>query len=110
MLPTELADRYFASVRARDIDGFIALFAEDAIFIRPDGIQLSGKKAIREMELGVFTTGAPTPTRVASVACDIGIAVEVHVRLSDGTIRHMANFFQLTGAGLIQRLSIYRQG
>jgi uncharacterized protein (TIGR02246 family) len=110
MRPTELADRYFASVRARDIDGFIALFAEDATFIRPDGIKLSGRTAIREMELGVFTTGAPTPSRVASVESDNAIAVEVDVRLADGTMRHMANFFQLNVDGHIQRLSVYRQG
>jgi ketosteroid isomerase-like protein len=40
--PTELADRYFASVRARDIDNFIALFADDATFVRPDGREVSG--------------------------------------------------------------------
>jgi uncharacterized protein (TIGR02246 family) len=110
MRPTELADRYFASVRAQDIDGFIALFAEDATFIRPDGTEVSGRTAIREMELGVFTAGAPTPSRVASVESGNAIAVEVHVRLTDGTTRPMANFFQLNIEGRIQRLSVYRQG
>jgi uncharacterized protein (TIGR02246 family) len=108
--PTELADRYFASVRARDIDGFIALFAEDATFTLPDGTELSGKTAIREMELRVFSAGAPTPSRMASVESDNAIAVEVHVRILDGTTRRMANFFQLDVEGRIKRLSVYRQG
>jgi ketosteroid isomerase-like protein len=37
MKPTDLAERYFASVRVRDIESFIALFAEEATFTTPDG-------------------------------------------------------------------------
>jgi uncharacterized protein (TIGR02246 family) len=91
MRPTELADRYFASGRARDIDGFIALFAEDATFVRPDGRELSGIAAIREMELGVFAVSPPTPSAVAVVAGETSIAVEIHARLPDGTLRRMAS-------------------
>ena len=110
MPPTELADRYFTSVRACDIDGFIALFAEDATLVRPDGRELSGIAAIREMELGVFAVSPPKPSPVAIVAGENSIAVELHVRLPDGTVRRMANFFHLNAQGRIQRLSIYRQG
>lgn len=110
MHPTELADRYFASVRARDIDSFMALFAEDATFVAPDGRVLTGVAAIREMELRAFTLGAPTPSPAATVFGENSIAVEIDVRLADGTIRRMADFFHLNSKGLIQRLSVYRQG
>jgi uncharacterized protein (TIGR02246 family) len=107
--PIELTDRYYAAVRARDIDAFMALFAEDAIFVRPDGIELLGAAAIRQMELGVFAASPPTPTPVATVAGENAVAVEIRVRLTDGTIYRAASFFQLNDEGRIQRLSVYRQ-
>jgi uncharacterized protein (TIGR02246 family) len=110
MQPIELAERYFASVRARDIEGFSALFAEDAVFVRPDGIRLSGLAAIREMEAGVFAAGPPTPAPEVMVAGANAVAVEINVRLADGGVRRMANFFHLNAEGKIQRLSVYRQG
>jgi hypothetical protein len=110
MHPKELAERYFASVRARDIDSFMALFAEDATLVKPDGGVLTGAAAIREMELHTFAMGAPTPSPAAMVIGDSSIAVEIDVRLGDGTVRRMADFFYLNDNGLIQRLSVYRQG
>jgi ketosteroid isomerase-like protein len=109
MQPSELTDLYFASVRARDIDRFISLFAQDAVMILPDGREFSGARAIREMELGVFAAGAPMPTPVAVVAGDKSVAVEVEVHLSGGAIVRAANFFRLDDEGRILRLSVYRK-
>jgi ketosteroid isomerase-like protein len=107
---TELPDRYFASIRARDIDALMALYVQDAVFTLPDGREFSGTAAIREMHLSVFAAGAPIPTPVAAVVGNGAIAVEIEARLTDGTTRRTANFFHLDGAGLIRRLSVYGQG
>ncbi|UVO52615.1 nuclear transport factor 2 family protein [Sphingomonas sp. SUN039] len=110
MTPTELADRYFAAVRARDLDAFTALFAEDATFVLPDGREIAGKAAIREMEAQVFAAGGPTPSPQSMFPGGEGIAVQVEVRLADDSVRRMGSFFHLGADGLIRRLSIYRQG
>jgi ketosteroid isomerase-like protein len=109
MRPSELPDHYFPSVQARDIDRFISLFADDAIMILPDGRQVSGAPAIREMELGVFASSPPSPKPVAIVAGEHSVAVEIEVRLPSGQVLEVANFFHLNDEGRIQRLSVYRK-
>jgi len=110
MTSADLSDRYFTSIRARDIDGLMALYAEDAVFTLPDGREFSGAAAIREMHLSVFAAGAPIPTPVATVIGNGSIAVEIEARLADGTARRTANFYHLDAAGHIRRLRVYRQG
>ena len=109
MHPKDLPNHYFPSVRARDIDRFISLFAEDAIMILPDGRELLGAPAIREMELAVFAASPPMPTPIAIVAGENSVAVEIEVRLPNGQLLKFANFFHLNGEGRIQRLSVYRK-
>jgi ketosteroid isomerase-like protein len=109
MNPNDLPNHYFPSVRARDIDRFMALFAVDAVMILPDGREFVGAAAIREMELAVFATGAPKPTPVAIVAGENSVAVEVDVRLPNEQILKFANFFHLNAEGRIKRLSVYRR-
>jgi hypothetical protein len=109
MRPEDLPNHYFPSVRARDIDRFIALFADDAIMNLPDGREFVGAAAIREMELAVFASGAPMPTPVAIVAGENSVAVELDVRLPNGQVHKFANFFHLDAEGRIKRLSIYRK-
>jgi hypothetical protein len=110
MNPVEVADRYFAGVKARDIDAWMELFAEDALYILPDGREFAGVSAIREIQLRVFTSGAPIPNPRVSVIGERAIAVEIEVTLPDGTMRHTANIFHLNDDGKIQRLNIYRKG
>jgi ketosteroid isomerase-like protein len=106
--PGELPDLYFSSVRARDIERFISLFADDAIMILPDGREVAGTAAIREMELSVFQSSSPPfPTPVSIVTGDDSVAAEIDVRLPNGLVLKMANFFQLNGDGRIWRLSVY---
>jgi ketosteroid isomerase-like protein len=109
MHPNDLPNHYFSSVRARDIDRFMALFADDAIMILPDGRELVGAAVIREMELAVFATGAPMPTPVAIVAGENAVAAEIDVRLPNGQLLKFANFFHLNAEGRIKRLSVYRK-
>ncbi len=107
MSPTELADRYFTNVRARDIDAWIALFADDAAYVLPNGATYSGLAAIREFQVSVFTASPPFPTPTAIVVGDGAIAVEVNALLPDGSVRQTANFYDLDSQGKIKRLSVY---
>jgi hypothetical protein len=107
--PNEIAERYFASVRARDIEAFMALFATNATFTLPDGRVLSGLDDIRKMESETFERGAPYPLPTAIVSSRNAIAVQVDVRVPSGSILKMANFYRLDEAGLIRSLSVYRQ-
>jgi ketosteroid isomerase-like protein len=109
MHPKDLPNHYFSSVRARDIDRFMALFAEDAVMILPDGREVVGTAAIRKMELAVFAASPPMPTPVAIVAAEHSVAVEIDVGLPNGQLLKFANFFHLNADGRIQRLSVYRK-
>jgi ketosteroid isomerase-like protein len=107
MNPTQVAEAYFAAVRAKDVDAFVALFAPDADYIMPNGSAYKGTAQIREVQSGVFAHGSPVPTPLSMTASDTGIAVEVQARLPDGSSRFTANVYQLNDLGLIQRLSVY---
>jgi len=104
---TNLADRYFAHMRERNLEGLAKLFAKDATFILPDGRELSGLAAIREMYTKLFAAMPPSPTPLAVIAGAHGVATEIEARLPDGTVRRTANFFHFNGEGLIERLSVY---
>lgn len=111
MTPIELTDRYFASVRGRDIEAFMALFEPDAVFVTPDGRESAGAAAIRDMELAVFAApAAPTPSPRTRIVGAGSVAVEIDISLAGGRTLQMASFFHLSARGLIQRLSVYRQG
>lgn len=106
----DVANRYFECIRARDIDGLIALYAPDAVFIAPGGQEVIGAPAIRQMQLGVFERGAPMPSPQALFLGESGVAVEIRSQLGDGTITRTVNVFTLDSDGRIARLSVYRQG
>jgi hypothetical protein len=110
MNPSDLADRYFAAIRGRDIDSLAALYAPDATFSLPDGREFAGADAIRQMHMGVFAAAAPVPTPGPRVVGESAVAVEIAAQLPDGTVRRTANFFHLDALGRIQRLSVYMKG
>lgn len=107
---TDIADRYFACIKAKDIDGLLDLYADEATFTLPNGREFQGKDAIREMHLSVFAAGAPIPTTVMEVVGTDAIAVEIEARLPDGSVRRTANFYQISGDGRIARLGVYMRG
>jgi uncharacterized protein (TIGR02246 family) len=109
MTPAELPEHYFPAVRERDIERFMALFAEDAVMILPDGTEVVGAPAIREAEQKVFASGAPVPQPTFVTAGENAVAVEIDVHLPGGRVMKAANFYQLNGDGLIKRLSTYRK-
>jgi ketosteroid isomerase-like protein len=104
---TKLADRYFAHMRERNIEGLTSLFAADAVFTLPDGRELSGVPAIHEMYSKLFAATSPSPTLLAVIAAAQSIATEIEARLANGTVRRTANFFHFNDEGLIRRLSVY---
>ena len=106
----DIADSYFRCIRGKDVDGLVALYAEDAVVTFPNGMQLSGSQAIREFQTKLFSGSAPYPTPGARIAGENAIAVEIEARLADGSVRNTANFFYVNEAGRIQRLSVYARG
>jgi hypothetical protein len=108
--PTELADRYFQCMRARDLEGLCALFTDDAIALLPDGREIAGLAAIRGMYQHIMGAGAPSPSPQAIITGPNGAAVEIEARLADGSSRRTANFFHLAPDGRIACLSVYKRG
>jgi hypothetical protein len=104
-----LVERYFAHMRARELDDLAALFAEDAVITLPDGRDVAGLAAIRGMYQHIWTSGAPSPTPLATIAGPNGAATEIEAKLPDGSSRRTANFFHIGTDGRITRLSIYRR-
>ena len=105
-----MVDRYFANMKARNLEGLVKLFAQDATFILPDGRELSGTPAIHDMYAKLFAAMPPSPTPLAVIAGPHGVATEIEARLPNGTIRRTANFFHFNEQGLIRRLSVYARG
>jgi uncharacterized protein (TIGR02246 family) len=105
--PEDVAQAYFAAVRAKDIDAFKELFAEDAVFVFPDGTDYVGLPAILDMERAAFANSGPTPTPRVFILGDKAVAGEADVQLADGRVIQAANLFYLNDDGLIQRLSSF---
>lgn len=110
MTPAETTSRYFASVRAKDLDALAALYAEDGVLILPDGREFAGVDAIIQVQRGVFAAASPQPQTSEPIVTGNMAAVQVAAHLPDGSVRRTANFFTLGEDGRILRLSIYRQG
>ncbi|MBW8755496.1 MAG: nuclear transport factor 2 family protein [Sphingomonadales bacterium] len=108
--PQATVDAYFVAVRAKDIDAWMALFAEDATYALPNGSVYQGKPAIREFQQMVFGSGSPVPTPSGRIVGSEGIAVEVEARLPDGSVRNTTNVYRFDEVGKIRSLSVYMRG
>ena len=106
----DTTDRYFAAMRAQDLDAFLALFADAATIVWPDGRAVTGTAAIRAAYERLFAhpsnNPAPGPLMSGAQCC----ATEVHSRLPDGSERRTINVFEFGGDGLVTRMASYRQG
>jgi hypothetical protein len=108
MTGEDLRGRYFPAMRGADLDAVLALFAEDAAVILPDGAERVGKAALAEMFSGIFANG-PQPGPGPITGAGDYWAVEVETKLLDGRTRNTANFFRLNDMGLIVRMHSYRR-
>ena len=50
----KLSDEYGARVTARDVTGFLNLFADDAVLMPPDQAMVAGKESIRRLVVSAF--------------------------------------------------------
>lgn len=103
-------DAYFAAVRAKDIDAWMALFAEDATYALPNGQVFQGKAAIREFQTMVFGSGSPFPNPGPRFVGSEGIAVEIEAQLPDGSVRNTTNHYRFDDEGKIRSLTVYMRG
>ncbi len=106
----EVADRYFAAMRAQDVDALLAIFAEDGVLVWPDGRSINGHAAIRETYNTLFARSSNNPAPGPLMIGPGCFATEVHSRLPDGSERRTINVFHLRKDGLIARMSSYGQG
>lgn len=108
--PNATVDRYFEAVRAKDLDAWMALFAEDATYALPNGKTFQGKAAIREFQQMVFGSGSPFPTPGTRFISPAGIAVEIEAQLPDGGVRQTTNHYRFDDSGKIASLTVYMRG
>lgn len=104
-----LARTYYRKVNAKDLEGLLSLFAEDAVFTLPDARQVAGLAAIRQMYERVFALGGPQPQPIRFIAAEHGVAAEIEVHLADGTVRQMASFFQVGGDEKFTAVGVYQR-
>ena len=108
--PNATVDAYFAAVRAKDLDAWLALFAEDATYALPNGKVFQGKPSIHEFQAMVFGSGSPFPNPGARFIGSEGIAVEIEAQLPDGSVRNTTNHYRFDEGGKIRSLTVYARG
>ena len=97
-------------MRAKDIDAWMALFAENATYALPNGQVFQGKAAIREFQTMVFGSGSPFPNPGPRFVGSEGIAVEIEAQLPDGSVRNTTNHYRFDDEGKIRSLTVYMRG
>lgn len=86
--PPESAHTDFArAFAARDLDGLVALYEDDATFVTGDGSTVSGKPAIREALAGFF----------AAAGKDGTISLETRYAVRKGELALLSNAWHLRG-------------
>ena len=109
MSEQDIADRYFAAMRAQDLDALLEVFDEAGIIVWPDGRRIEGKSAIRETYARLFQNPSNNPDPGALMIGPDSFAAEVASRFASGETRRTTNVFRLAANGLIARMDSYRQ-
>jgi hypothetical protein len=107
--PQNIAERYFAAMRAQDVEALAALFSADGVIIWPDGRRIEGVQAIRATYAAMFQHPSNNPAPGPLMIGPDRFAAEVHSRLPDGGERRTINVFETGADGLVTRMSSYRQ-
>ena len=103
--PTAVARRQIEAFNQKDIDGFMALYADDAVVHEfPSGKVLwQGKAAIRARYAGMFAGPARPPVRVEPRIVDGAFVVEYEVwDAKPGERNHATWMYEIRG-GLIRK-------
>jgi 3-hydroxyisobutyrate dehydrogenase-like beta-hydroxyacid dehydrogenase len=103
----EIIEAYVAAVKARDLDAFIGLFADDATYTVPNGKTMTGPAEIREFQAMVFSAGQPSPTPLEWFVAPDGVAVEIEAKLPDGSVRLTTNHYRFDSEGRIVSLRVF---
>ena len=104
-LPTRVAETQIETFNRRDIEGFMALYAEDAVVAEfPSGkILWSGKAAIRERYAAIFKANTIPPVRVPTRVVDGAFVVDYEEwDAKPGERNHSTWMYEIRG-GLIRR-------
>ncbi|MXO89917.1 nuclear transport factor 2 family protein [Pontixanthobacter aquaemixtae] len=110
MTAENLARAYYRRINAKDLDGLLSLFDDNAVFNLPDGRVVEGKDALRGMYEHVFAAGGPQPQPVKIVATATDAAAEVEVTLANGEVLHMASFFSMGVGETFASVGVYQRG
>lgn len=103
-LPVRVAEKQIETFNRRDLDGFMALYAEDAVVAEfPSGKVLwQGKTAIRERYAGLMSQAMP-PVRVEPRVVDGAFVLDYEVwDAKPGERGHATWMYEIKG-GLIRR-------
>jgi len=106
--PADVAQAYFAAIRARDVDGLKKLFAPTAALVTMTGTYV-GPDNIAEFYSGQAFTAPDLEPNVGPFVIDGDrLAVEIILQMY-GQNSRVADVFEIRD-GLIQRLAIYLGG
>lgn len=90
----EVVDRYFARMRAQDLD-VVDLFHDDAVLLGL-GRRVMGREAIRAFYAEAMETGGPQPRLAGPLMSDGGrVAAEIYIDLSGGSTVHVVDMFHV---------------
>jgi uncharacterized protein (TIGR02246 family) len=104
-LPAQVATKQIDAFNRRDLDGFMALYAEDAVVAEfPSGkILWAGKPAIREGYAGMFKANTTPPVRVPTRVVDGAFVVDYEEWDAKAEERNHATWMYEIRGGLIRR-------
>jgi hypothetical protein len=105
----DVANRYFAAMRAQDLETLVAVFEADGVIVWPDGQSFEGTAAIRAAYAAMFTGPSNSPSPGPLMLAPDRFSTEVHSRFPDGSERRTVNVFRVGENGLIARMDSYRQ-
>ena len=84
--PESAHSEFLKYFRARDLDGMVALYENDATFVNADGSTVSGKSAVREALAGFLAIGGT-------------LTLETRYAARTGDIALLSNAWHLGGTG-----------
>jgi hypothetical protein len=105
-LPKRVAERQIETFNQRDIDGFMALYAEDAVVTEfPSGkVLMTGKAAIRQHYSAMLKADNIPPVRVTPRVVDGPFVVDYEVWDAKPGDRNAATWMYEIRGGLIRRV------
>ncbi len=102
-----LLRRYFSSVKARDIDTLMQLYAPQGRLLLGSGQQIAGCEALREFFEKLFAHSPPSPEPVRVFGDGLSWVAQLEIALHGGGTQRVLDLFTLTDDGQVAELAIY---